>query len=359
MTAADEVNQPHALLAALRYAAIGLRVLPIRPASKAPMLLDWPTRASVDPDTIRGWWHQRPQAGVGIATGPQPDGRHIICVDIDNHNPAQLGADTIRDLQDAYGELPDTWSAITGSGGQHLLFTVPPDAGIRNDAGRLLGPGVDIRGGGGQIVVEPTIHPNGRPYAWETAPWDIPIADAPGWLIALLTADRHDTPPEPPREPYTGEERPGDRWAAVTPWAELLELDDATYLATTRAGVTLWARPGLEPPLHTSATTGAVRNCLHVFTTAWPGLPPGNYTKLGYLAATRFNGDHNAASRWLVTQGYGTPHDNDFDFADTSSSSSGDTGPDPPPAGWEYEALEQHVNGTYTRPQPTFLRRAT
>ena len=28
MTAADEVNQPHALLAALRYAAMGLRVLP-------------------------------------------------------------------------------------------------------------------------------------------------------------------------------------------------------------------------------------------------------------------------------------------------------------------------------------------
>ena len=62
MTATDEVNQPHALLAALRYAATGLRVLPIRPASKAPMLLDWPTRASVDTGTIRGWCRKKPRS---------------------------------------------------------------------------------------------------------------------------------------------------------------------------------------------------------------------------------------------------------------------------------------------------------
>ena len=179
-------------------------------------------------------------------------------------------------------------------------------------------------------------------------------------MVALLTADRHDTPPEPPREPYDGEERPGDRWAAVTTWQDLLEPDGATYLGTTRAGVTLWARPGLEPPLHTSATTGAVRNCLHVFTTGWPGLAPGNYTKLGYLAHTRHGGDINAAARSLATQGYGTPRDDDFSFADTSSSSGAedsDTGPDPPTAGWEYGDLTEHINGTYTRPQPTFLRR--
>ena len=356
MTAAD-IDQPNTLLAALRYAAMGLRVLPIRPSSKAPMLGEWPTRATTDSDTIRGWWAQRPQAGVGITMGWQPDGRTIICVDIDNHNAAQLGADTIRDIEDAYGTLPDTWTAITGSGGQHLLYTVPGDAGIRNDAGRLLGPGVDIRGDGGQIVVAPTIHPNGRPYEWETAPWDQAIAPAPGWLIALLTADRHDTPPEPPREPYTGEERPGDRFAATVPWQQLLEADGASYLATTRAGITCWARPGLEGnDRHTSATTGAVRNCLHVFTTAWPGLAPGNYTKFEYLTVTRFDGNRSAAAVWLRANGYGPPRD---DTSSSSSADDSDTGPDPPPAGWEYGDLTEHVNGTYTRPQPSFLRRTT
>ena len=62
MTATDEVNQPHALLAALRYAAMGLRVLPIRPSSKAPMLGEWPTRATTDPDTIRGWGGKKPRS---------------------------------------------------------------------------------------------------------------------------------------------------------------------------------------------------------------------------------------------------------------------------------------------------------
>ena len=359
MTAA-EIDQPNTLLAALRYASMGLRVLPIRPASKAPMLGEWPTRATTDADTIRGWWAQRPQAGVGIAMGPQPDGRTIICVDIDNHNPAQLGADTIRDLEDAYGTLPDTWTAITGSGGQHQLFTVPGDVIIRNDAGKLLGPGVDIRGDGGQIVVAPTIHPNGRPYEWELEPWDTPIAAAPGWLLALLTADRHDNPPEPPRPPRdSSTELPGDRWAAATTWQQLLEPDGTTNLGTTRQGVTLWARPGLEGnDRHTSATTGAVRNCLHVFTTGWPGLPPGNYTKLGYLAATKFGGDHNtdAAARWLVTQGYGSPRD------DTTSSSTSigvegadDAQPTPNriranfhmgPAIWDLPAVEWLIDDT-------------
>jgi Bifunctional DNA primase/polymerase, N-terminal len=358
MTAA-EVDQPNVLLAALRYASMGLRVLPIRPVSKAPMLNDWPTRATTDSDTIRGWWARAPQAGVGITMGWQPDGTTIICVDIDNHNPAELGADTIRDLEDAYGPLPDTWTAITWSGGQHQLFTVSNGLGIRNDAGKLLGPGVDIRGDGGQIVVDPTIHPCGRPYVWETAPWDRPIAPAPGWLIALLTV-RDDEPVEPPREPYTGEERPGDRWAQTITWQELLQPDGANCLGTTRNGVTLWSRPGLEGnQRHTSATTGAVRNCLHVFTTGWPGLPPGNYTKLGYLAHTQHGGDHNAAARWLVTQGWGAPHDDaDGIIGDTFTGTDGTSEPRPPPeTGWDYEPLDQHVNGTYTRPQPTFLRR--
>lgn len=311
MTAAHEVDQPNALLAALRYASIGLRVLPIRPKTKQPMLVDWPTRASTDPDTIRGWWARAPQAGVGLVMGRQPDGTILVAVDIDAHNPHQPGADTIRDLEETYGPLPDTWTAVTGGGGAHQVYRVPRQVG--NDAGRLLGPGVDIRGDGGQIVVEPTLHPDtGRAYCWEdgAAPWDIDVAEAPGWLIALLEADQRTPPAEPPSTPYDGAERPGDRWAAATPWAELLSADGAAHLATTRAGIQLWARPGLETP-HTSATVGAVANCLHVFTTGWPGLQPGNYTKIGYLAATQHGGDFNAASRWLVTQGYGTPHEHD------------------------------------------------
>lgn len=312
MSVADDVQQPNTLIAALRYASMGFRVVPIAPAGKNPILRDWPNRASGDPDDLRGWWAKRPHAGVGIVTGLQPDGTRIVAIDIDNHNPAALGADTIADLEDSYGPLPDTWRQITGSGGAHILLRLPDGTAVRNDAGKLLGPGVDIRADGGQIVAAPTIHPNGRPYEWEDgyAPWDIPIADAPGWIVGLLTA-RSDGPQERPTGPYNGPDRPGDRWAAQTPWRTLLEPDGAQYVATHNDGWEMWARPGINGD-HTSATLYHNGNdCLHVFTSNWPGLEQGkSYTKLGYLAATRFAGDHAAAARWLAQNGYGTPPDN-------------------------------------------------
>jgi hypothetical protein len=314
MSVVEQTSQPNVMLAALRYASLGFRVVPIAPAAKAPLLRDWPNRASNDPADLRLWWGKRPDAGVGLVMGTQSDGSAVIAVDIDNHNPAELGADTIRDLELAYGDLPDTWRQITGSGGQHILLRVPDGLDIRNDAGKLLGPGVDIRANGGQIIAAPTIHPNGRPYEWEdgNAPWDIPIADAPGWIIGLLTA-RSDGPKERPAAPYEGQTRPGDRWAAATPWKALLEADGAQYLATHKDGHEFWARPGIAGD-HTSASLYYKGSeVLYCFTPNWPGLEQNqSYTKLGYLAATRFGGDHSEAARWLVEQGHGSDDQDDY-----------------------------------------------
>ncbi len=103
------------------------------------------------------------------------------------------------------------------------------------------------------------------------------------------------TPPrEPPADPYDGPERPGSRYADDNTWGQILTPDGAECMGTSRSGITGWARPGLREEgrkPHISATTGAVRNCIHVLSTDWKNLPPGNYTKLGYLAATRFGGD--------------------------------------------------------------------
>jgi hypothetical protein len=79
----------------------------------------------------------------------------------------------------------------TGSGGQHLIYAAPAGAIIRNQQadGKRIGPGVDVRGDGGQIVVAPTIHPDTkRVYHWQTgrAPWEIAIADAPDWLLEMV-----------------------------------------------------------------------------------------------------------------------------------------------------------------------------
>ena len=118
------------------------------------------------------------------------------------------------------------------------------------------------------------------------------------------------TPPAPrPVGPKTGG-RPGDAWAAATAWADLLQADGGTFLGDRTERATgepyqIWARPGQTD--HTSATLNyRGSDVLKVFTDGWPGLTQdATYTKLGYLAATKFGGDHVAAARHLRSEGWG------------------------------------------------------
>jgi putative DNA primase/helicase len=53
---------------------------------------------------------------------------------------------------------------------------------VKNPAGKL-GPGLDIKGEGGAIVVAPSLHSSGKRYRWRNS---APIADAPEWFLRLL-----------------------------------------------------------------------------------------------------------------------------------------------------------------------------
>lgn len=128
--------------AALGYASEGWRVVPILPGSKRPAITRWTDHATTDTDTIATWWTQNPDYGVGIATGANSG---FWVLDVDDY-------DSYLDLEQRYEPLPDTRTSITGSGGYHFLFTWPADGrDIRNDAGKRLGPGLDIRGEGGHV----------------------------------------------------------------------------------------------------------------------------------------------------------------------------------------------------------------
>jgi hypothetical protein len=57
-------------LAALRYAALGLRVFSLAPGTRIPLKGSHGYRdATLSPETIKGWWWRIPRANVGIATG--------------------------------------------------------------------------------------------------------------------------------------------------------------------------------------------------------------------------------------------------------------------------------------------------
>jgi hypothetical protein len=82
MAMADPTNPETPLEAALRYAELGLRVLPILPATKRPPFDEWQNKATTNTDTIRLWWNNNPRYGVGIATGRYGD-RCYFVLDVD------------------------------------------------------------------------------------------------------------------------------------------------------------------------------------------------------------------------------------------------------------------------------------
>lgn len=306
------LEQAHAI------AACGLRVLPIRPGQKHPPMASWQHAATTDPVMIEKWWNGLYRDhGVGIAMGPQPDGRWVFAVDIDEHDPAASGSDTIAELQRLHGELPDTVRSITGSGGAHHLFTAG-DVAVTNGAAGQVGPGIDIRGAGGQIVVAPTTHPNGTNYEWEAscAPWEIEIAPAPGWLLELVKPPPPVQPSVAPVEPFaraTDDDSPADHLRAMWDWyTELTKRGWQVGRRTDPDGSTQWTRPGKDPREGASAVLHGPDGPFVVFTTdasvapMWRAGKIGNgvvtLSPLAYLAAYDHAGDLSAATRAVRQQ---------------------------------------------------------
>jgi hypothetical protein len=241
------------LALALSYAAAGLRVLPILPGTTRPPMNEWNSAATTNPDIITSWYTERlyRDHGVGLAMGRQPDGRMIFALDVDEHDPAHSGSETLVEWEQTHGSLPDTVRSITGADGLHILYESPVE--VRNG---VAGDGIDVRGEGGQIVVAPTMHPTtGKQYAWEAgfAPWEQTIPMAPGWLLDLVIPA-----PVPPSAPpstapsaaqrindpanYGAADWLRDEWD----WNKALNIAGWQVHHVDRNGDVHWTRPGKE-----------------------------------------------------------------------------------------------------------------
>ena len=149
------------LSAALELAERGWPVFPVKPKQKIPRIKEWQKVATIDPNIVRGWWTQWPNANVGIATG---EGSNLVVLDVDVKD-GKCGDESLAELERQLGDLPTTVEVVTGTGGRHIYFIYPNNSEIRNSASQL-GPGLDVRGEGGYVVVPPSIHPDtGRTYA--------------------------------------------------------------------------------------------------------------------------------------------------------------------------------------------------
>ena len=293
------------LQTALAYASKQVRVIPIKQGEKRPPMQGWQNAATTNPATIRQWFEgQFKDCGLGIATGEFRD-RYLVVIDIDDRETYK-GSDTLNDLEQLHGKLPDTVEVITGSGGRHIYFLT--DQPIRNEASGRLGVGIDIRAIGGQVLAPPTVHPNGRTYEWvegksiaEHRPADMPL-----WMVLILTAKpaEETQPATQPTPILLEEDGPASRYCAATTWPELLRQDGWTLAHIDQAGEAHWVRPGKDIREGTSATTGwQGKDILKVFTTSIPGLPAGAYTRFGYTAAMHHGNDRSAFAKKLLQEG--------------------------------------------------------
>ena len=201
---------------AFRLALRGKAVFRLAAGSKEPMAgshghLD----ASSECDVIRAWWAKEPNANIGMATGGR-SGAWILDID-----PTHGGNESLIRLINRYGDLPNTVSVHTPSGGLHYWWAWPDDIEIRNSQSRV-GDGIDVIAEGGYIVCPPSALSNGGRYRW-VEPSDGVIAAAPNWLVELTQK-----PPRPatgPREPIGSASI--DRYVAAAVTAELNRLENA------------------------------------------------------------------------------------------------------------------------------------
>lgn len=164
---------------ALRYIRLGWWVLPLGPNTKKPLgrlVRNGFHDATNDVQTATAWWGQASDAGIGIAMRKSG----LVAIDID---PRNGGIDTIDQLEAMHGPIVSDVLALTGGGGEHRLFSAQLVEGLPG----TLGPGVDLKADG-YIAVEPTLHPSGKRYGWESEsdPLEgVVPSTLPGWIRDL------------------------------------------------------------------------------------------------------------------------------------------------------------------------------
>lgn len=150
--------------------------------------------AVVDSGVIKSWFTSRAlEANLGAVI---PAG--VLVLDFDPRHGGELA-----EFEKEHGELPPSWRVQTGSLGWHCFFRIPDGVSIEGEKynpqaannGQTF-PGIDILIKGAYCVAPPSRHVSGRCYAFDVDhhPADVPLADAPDWLIERLAKAAESSP---------------------------------------------------------------------------------------------------------------------------------------------------------------------
>jgi len=167
------------LSSALSLVEQGLAVFPVS-RERTPLIKGWPTKAATTREAVERLWHGFPHAPcVGVAC----ERSDLVVIDRD---PRNGGDDTWGRLLLEHG---DDWlrsaTVATPRGGEHVYLTAQ---GRRFRSGtHALGPGVDVKAGGGYVVAPESTGEHGA-YRWMDgySITDHTLIPVPEWLAPML-----------------------------------------------------------------------------------------------------------------------------------------------------------------------------
>jgi hypothetical protein len=139
-------SQYPTLDAALEYARLGYRVIPLKAGTKVPDLRHWPEEASSNPRTVEQHFRDSEARSQGLPNVGIGNGLAVL--DVDTNHGGNIDA-----LPEVAKIAERTLQARTPSGGTHYYFAV--DRAVPNSVGRLA-PGIDVRGERGQVGAPPS-----------------------------------------------------------------------------------------------------------------------------------------------------------------------------------------------------------
>jgi len=170
---------------------------------------------------------------VGLVLGKQPGtDEYLIAVDVDD-------AARFAELEEEFGPLPETARCDSGRG-YRLFYSAPPEIDVsRLTNATALGskpgepkPGVDVKVEGGQVVIAPSLHANGKRYVWTVVG---PITPMPvHWAMQLLK--KPDTPKFVQKYTPTEMNRPGAPRKRAERYLEVTVGNEARALAACGQG---------------------------------------------------------------------------------------------------------------------------
>lgn len=156
------------------YNQFGFITIPLIPNEKRPYIKEWQKLKKSKKIRIT---EQGIKDNIGVLTGKVSN---IIVVDIDS--------DGIKIWKKWIKQFGDIDTPITKTGdGLHIFFKYDKD--IKNKIKIEVSNkkvGIDVYTDGKQVVLPPSVHPNGKKYKWLKSPDKYEIIEIPDWLKLFI-----------------------------------------------------------------------------------------------------------------------------------------------------------------------------